>query len=179
MSLHPPKRSPEDEQRLIVLYALDQLAPCTELQLLQFLFEHDLMNYFDMMFALNDLCANGQAVRSQRKAGNLYALTDAGREALSLFGSRGPGSVKKLLEETGDVWRARFRQEDQYLHQIRQTQRGEYEVTLTVVEQEMDMLRLTLTLPTRELAQQTARAWPKAAGKIYESVMQTLSEEEE
>ena len=71
MTLRPPRRMPDDEQRLIVLYALQHLAPCTELQLLQFLFEHDLTNYFDMMFALGDLCARGQAVRTKKRAGDI------------------------------------------------------------------------------------------------------------
>ncbi|MBQ9263070.1 MAG: DUF4364 family protein [Clostridia bacterium] len=178
MPLQPPKRPPDDEQRLVVLYALQQLAPCTELQLLQFLSEYDWMNYFDMMFALQELCARGQAVRSRKRAGYLYQPTDAGQEALVLFGGRVPGSVKKTLEETGDQWRRRFAQEDQYQHSIHQTDRGEYELTLTVVEQEMDMLRLSLTVPTRELAQQLASQWPQKASQIYETVIHALTEEE-
>lgn len=178
MSLHPPRRSPDDEQRLVVLSALDQLAPCTELQLLQFLFEYDVMNYFDMMFALNDLCAGGQAVRTQKRAGSLYEVTDAGREALALFGSRVPASVKALLKEQSAAWRARFQAEAQALHEIRQTDRGECALDLTVVEQEMDMMRISLTLPTREMANQLAGRWPQKAAEIYETVIRLLSEDE-
>lgn len=177
MTLHPPRRAPDDEQRLIVLCSLHHLAPCTELQLLQFLFEHDLMNYFDMMFALGDLCARGQAVRVKKRAGFLYELTDAGREALALFGGRVPKSVQTLLEATGWEWRQRFAQEAQYLQEIRQQERGEYELTLSVVEQEMDMMRLTLSLPSRELAHQLAAKWPQKASEIYETVIRLLSED--
>ena len=178
MSLTPPKRPPDDEQRLVVLYSLQKLAPCTELQLLQFFAEGDLMNYFDMMIALQDLCARGQAVRSRRRAGYLYELTPAGDEALALFGGRVPQSIKKRLEETGAAWRQRFEAEDQYACQIRQTERGEFEVTFTVREQEMDTLRLCLTLPTREMDLQLTEAWPRRAGKIYEAVIRGLTEEE-
>lgn len=179
MSLTPPKRPPDDEQRLVVLYALEQLQPCTELQLLQFFADNDIMNYFDMMIALQGLCARGQAVRSQRRAGYLYQPTPAGEEALQLFGGRVPMSVKRLLEETGASWRERFAQEDQYGFDIRQTSRGEFEVTLSVREQDMDTLRLSLALPTRDLARQLAERWPQKAGQIYEYVIRTLSEEAE
>ena len=54
MTLTPHKRPPDDEQRLVVLYALQRLAPCTELQLLQVFSEYDWMNYFDMMIALQE-----------------------------------------------------------------------------------------------------------------------------
>ena len=175
--LHPPRRAPDDEQRLIVLYALRELSPCTELQLLQFFFENDLMNYFDMMFALNDLCDRGQAVRERKRAGNVYTLTPAGREALSLFGNRVPNSLTALLRETGGEWRERFQAEDEYEQSVRQTERGEYEATLSVVEQEMDMMRLTLSLPTRELAAQLAAAWPRRAGEIYETIIRMLTED--
>lgn len=178
MTLHPPRRAPDDEQRLIVLYSLNVFCPCTELQLLQFLFEHDLMNYFDMMFALGDLCARGQAVRSKKRAGYLYEVTEAGREALALFGSRVPKSVKDLLEETGHAWKQKFQEEAQYLHEIMQKSRGEYELTLSVIEQEMDMMRLTLSLPGRDLANQLAARWPKKAGEIYETVIRLLTEED-
>ena len=86
MRLEPPRRAPDNEQKLIVLCCLNRLGPCTELQLLQFLFEYDLMNYFEMMFALNDLCDRGQAARTKKGAGYLYAVTAAGVEALMLFG---------------------------------------------------------------------------------------------
>ena len=84
MKIQPPRRAPDDEQKLMVLYSLSRLGPCTELQLLQFLFENDLLNYFDMMFALGDLCDRGQAVRMKKNAGYLYQVTDAGKEAVTL-----------------------------------------------------------------------------------------------
>lgn len=179
MTLRPPRRAPDDEQRLIVLYSLQHLAPCTELQLLQFFYEEqELMNYFDMMFALNDLCARGQAVRTKKRAGYVYEVTEAGREALTLFGSRVPGSVKTLLAENGPAWRRRFEEEAQYLSEIRQQERGEYELTLSVVEQEMDMMRLNFSLPSRELANQLAEKWPRRAAEIYETIVRMLSEDE-
>jgi len=178
MSLHTPRRTPDDEQRLIVLFALDYFAPCTDLQLLQFLFEYDLMNYFDMMFALNDLCDRGQAARLKKQAGNQYSLTDAGREALSLFGSRVPRSVKSLLAQQGAEWKQRFREQAQYRHEIHQMPRGECELTLSLVEQDMDMLRLSLSLPSQEMGNQMAARWAKRAGEIYETIIRLLSEDE-
>ncbi len=178
MKIQPPRRAPDNEQKLMVLYCLAKLGPCTELQLLQFLVDNDLLNYFEMMFALNDLCDRGQAVRTKKNAGFLYQITDAGREALELFGGRVPMSLKTLLAETEKTWKARFREEMQNRQQVVQTGRGEYELHLTIVEQDMDMMRLSLSLPTRELADQLAKRWPEKAGKIYDTVIRILSEDE-
>ena len=178
MKIQPPRRTPENEQKLMVLYSLARLGPCTELQLLRFLFEHDLLNYFEMMFALNDLCDRGQAARTKKNAGFLYQITEAGREALALFGGRVPMSLKTLLDGTEAEWKNRFRQETQCRQQIVQTDRGEYELHLSVVEQDMDMLRLSLSLPTRELADRLAKRWPEKAGEIYDTVIRILTEDE-
>ena len=177
MKMEPPRRVPDEEQKLIVLSCLQHLGPCRELQLLQFLAEHDFMNYFDMMFALNDLCDRGQAVRKKKDAGYEYALTEAGREALRLFGSRVPRSMQALLSQA-EEWKQRFRRESQYRRKIEKTDREDYELTLTVTEQEMDMMRLSLILPTRELAQQLSDRWTERAARVYEAVIRILSEEE-
>lgn len=178
MRLEPPRRAPDDEQRLIVLCCLNRLGPCTELQLLQFLFEYDLMNYFDMMFALNDLCDRGQAARTKKGTGWQYAVTVAGTEALALFGGRVPPSVNALLEKEGLAWKQRFRREGQNLAGIRQTDRGEYELTLRVVEQDMDMMTLSFTLPTRDMAQQLADRWKDRASEVYAEIFRLLTEPE-
>ena len=177
MTLRPPRRPPEDELRIVVLYCLRSLAPCSELQLLQFLSEYDLMNYFDMMFALNDLCSRGQAVRKREAAGWSYTLTEAGHEVLSLFGNRVPHSVQTLVQEHASAWRLRFEREAQCSASTEKTERGDWEVTLSLKEQDGDMMRLTLALPSRELASAIGARWPDKAGEIYETVIRILAGE--
>ena len=177
MRIEPPRRAPADEQRLIVLYSLMQLGPCTDTQLLQFLTEQDLSNYFEMMFALNDLCDRGQAVRQKRKNGTYYMATQAGDEALSLFGGRVPQSLKALLAEEGSAWRRRFKNEAQINQAVKQTARGDYELTLTVTEQDTEMMRLHLTVPSREIAYEWMARWPSKASEIYGAVVRALGED--
>ena len=177
MTLQPPRRSPDNEQKLIVLACLDRVGPCTEWQLLQLLTEHDVMNYFDLMISLSDLCSRGQAARSQKAGGHLYELTEAGQEALKLFGGRVPKSVKEMLRVTGDKWRQRFRQEAQYRHAISRTEQGEYALLLNAQERDAETLQLRFTLPTRELAARMADNWPRHAEEIYGTVIRLLSEE--
>ena len=88
-----------------------------------------------------------------------------------------PGSVKTLLAEDGPAWRQKFQEEDQYLSQIRQQERGEYELTLTVTEQDMDMMRVSFSLPSRELAVQLAERWPRRGAEVYETIIRMLMED--
>lgn len=177
MSLHPPRRTPEEEQRLVVLYSLHHLAPCSNLQLHQFIAELDQMNYFGMMFVLNDLCAQGQAVRVKRKIGYQYEVTDAGREVLDLFSNRVPHSLKMRLAETGKAWRARFQEEAQYHHEIKPAPNGETELILSVLENDADVMRLSLLLPTEDLANVLATRWHRQGGDVYSTVFRLLMED--
>ena len=162
---------------MVVLYCLRALAPCSELQLLQFLSEYDLMNYFDMMFALNDLCSRGQAVRTKKGAAWSYTVTEAGHEVLDLFGNRVPHSVQTLVGEQAAAWRLRFEREAQCASSTEKTERGDWEVTLILKEQDADMMRLTLALPSRELASALRDRWPDMAGEVYETIIRILAGE--
>ena len=178
MKLQPPPRAPEEEQKLVVLRCLDQFGPCTELQLLQFLSENELMNYFDMMFALNELCSQGQAVRSKARAGYRYQLTEAGQEALKLFGRRVPRSVQTLIKKTGPEWQSRFQTEDGSRTEIKSMGDGEYETVLEVTDRDKPVLTLHLSAPSREAAAQIAEKWPRRAAEIYGTVIRLLAEED-
>ncbi|MBR6185585.1 MAG: DUF4364 family protein [Clostridia bacterium] len=178
MRIEPPRRTPEDEQRLIVLYSLMHLGPCTDTQLLQFLAEQNLTNYFEMMFALNDLCDRGQAARQKRRAGTYYMATQAGDEALRLFGGRVPQSLKNVIAEQGALWRQRFKTEAQLGQEIRKTPRGDYELTLTVTEKDAEMMRISLCVPSREIAYDWMNRWPGRASQIYGAVIRALAEDE-
>ena len=179
MRIEPPRRTPEDEQRLIVLYSLMHLGPCTDTQLLQFLSEQDMTNYFEMMFALNDLCDRGQAARQKRKAGTYYMATQAGDEALRLFGGRVPQSLKNAVRDEGALWRQRFQDEAQISQTLRKTARGDYELTLVVTEKDTEMMRISLSVPSREIASDWMGRWPRKASQIYGAVIRALAEDEE
>ena len=69
------KHIPEPESKLTILYALRGLGPVTDTELLQFLAELDLMNYFTMQLNLCDMEEQGQLRTLPHPAGNLLEPT--------------------------------------------------------------------------------------------------------
>ena len=67
MKLQPPYFLPDELVRLMVLCCLTYLGPCTDQQLLEWVSEYDVMNYFDLMIALSELCKQGQAECRQKR----------------------------------------------------------------------------------------------------------------
>ena len=72
----------------MTLYSLHTLGGCGNLQLISFMVENDIMNYFDLQTALGDLRDTGQAVRTPMEADYLYQITPAGRRRCACFAPR-------------------------------------------------------------------------------------------
>lgn len=172
-----PARTPDTQQRMIVLYALSRLSPCYDLQLLQFFGEYGLMNYFDMMFALVDLCREGQAVRTPRVNQNLYELTDSGREALRLLIGHVPLSVREQIDAHAQQWKERFSRELEYASEMENTERGEVKLKMYVMEQNMRMLEIGMSLPDEHTARSLQEKWPGIAGEVYGFIIRKLAED--
>ena len=68
----------ETDRKLYTLLALRELGGCTHTQLLYFMFENDIMSYFDLALALHELVDEGQLVRTNHPLDYLYAPTSAG-----------------------------------------------------------------------------------------------------
>ena len=179
MTLHPPRRTPEEEMRLMILYTIAHLPPCTATQLQQILFDYNEMNYFDMMFALNDLCANGQLIREKFEGDTVYRVTDAGKEVLALFAARVPQSMKNYMAHRGLDFQAHLKEEEQYPRQIRKTEQGDYVVSLGIEENGRPVMQLTVSVPSPLMAQDMVNSWAKKAGEFYKNTMFTLAEDDQ
>ena len=73
------KNVPESEQKLLILLALRCLGGVTQLQLLRFMVEEDVMNYFVLQLNLCELEEMGQVRVCHHALGSLYELTEQGR----------------------------------------------------------------------------------------------------
>lgn len=173
---YTPARTPDTQQRLILLYTLSKLAPCYDSQLLQFVTDLELMNYFDMMFALIDLCRDGNAVREQQQEKNLYSLTPAGRQTLELLIAHLPESVRALIDENAPAACSRIREEQVFASSVRRAGDQDYRLSLGVMDHGTEVMQLTLSLPDASAAEALRAGWPSAAQEIYAFVIRTLSE---
>ena len=166
------------EHKLAVLTILRLFGGLTDLKLLQFLTEEKLMNYFDMMFALNDLCAHGQCSRKEVPGGYRYTITPAGEEALALFQKTVPFSLRDRIQSAYDRCRDDYRRAQEFPTDIRQTGRGEYQLRMRIMEKDMETMSVSLSLPDESMARRIGEKWPAVAEKIYRSFFENDGEAE-
>lgn len=173
----PPHRLGVVECRMMVLLALDRIGACSNLQLISFFFETDLMNYFDLQTALHDLREGGEVIGHPLPADELFAISEKGQEALRLFEGRIAQSVRTALVDAVPAFQERTRRQQELPVRIDRESGRAYCVTMQVVEQGAPLMSLQVSLPTNELARRFASAWPGRARALYDQIIHTLSAE--
>lgn len=170
------KHIPESENKLTILYALRLLGPCTAMQLLQFLVEEDLMNYFTMQLSLSDMHHQGQLTQRVHPIGDLLCLTPEGAYAIESFAHRIPLSRRQLMDAAAPRWREQFRLEQLAPADSFTLQDGRTCLRLRLMENDASLLDMLLTLPQGTPFTFLEKRWRSAAQAVYNTVTLTLSD---
>lgn len=165
----------EEEDKLVLLCALDRLGRCTEEQLMRFVVETGLQNQFQFLLALSALKEAHMVRVSRHLEGELLLLTPEGRQSMEMFSSRIRASQQEKLEKSGALWRRRVR--DELSMPADWAQKGsEYAVTLRVLESGEEIFSMTLTAATKAQAKRFCARWPEKAPMLYQMIMEQLGE---
>lgn len=175
----PEHRMSDLEKQMVVLYALDKLGETTNLQLIDFFHQSDVIGYFDLQLTLYRLCDGGQAASEPLRGDYLYRLTEAGHQALAMFQKSLPASALRVIDEEAPLFKERFTAQKETPARIEHDEGQEYHAVMEINERKMNLLRLSLSLPTPELAARCCEKWGKNAQKIYDFIVETLSKEDD
>lgn len=170
------KHIPDSENKLIILYALNRLGPVTGMQLLQFLVEMDLMNYFGMQLNLVELQEQQQVAERAHPLGGLLLVTEKGAYTLGAFDHRIPASRRELIDRNAAAWHERFRTEQQTLAESFPLSEGGMCIRLRLMEADTALLDLLLTVPEEASMTFLSRRWRAAAQDFYTALTLALSE---
>ena len=164
---------PETENKLILLYALRALGPVTGMQLIQFLAELDLMNYFTMQLSLSDMEKQGQIKTRAHPLGSLMDITAEGAFTLESFTGKIPRSRRQLIDQEAPAWQERFRSEQMAPTEAVTGPQGVPGARLKLLESDAVLMDVTLLgedVPRTRLEQR----WRRTAPTVYQEVTQRL-----
>lgn len=164
------------EHKLLILYTIKQLGSVTNLQLLQFMVDNQFMDYVTLQLSLGEMLEAGQLEMLPHALGALYQLTPQGEEALSMFVKRVPYSRRKAAQEAALAWKSRFEMEQQLLSDFEKRPDGQFDLSLSLLENGAPQMLIHLVLPAWNMADCFARAWPKQAQTIYAHILRSLGD---
>lgn len=142
---------PEMEYKLMILYALVRLGPCTADQLLQFMAEYELVDYFTMQLSISDMEEQGQVALKAHPFGDLLTITDSGVYTVEEFDRRIPASFRDVIDRECAAWHERFCQERQTPARLLDTETGKA-VHLVLMQGELMVMEVRMPVPSGDEA---------------------------
>jgi len=164
------------ENKLSILYYLYSLdIPLTNSQITQFFLENNVMNYFDLQQLLSELVSSQHISCLDTGHKSFYSLTSTGLKALNFFKNRIPEWLREVIDAYARQNRNRFKRENQIIAEYKRVSPDEYEVTCKVMENDITLIELKLSVTDNKQARIICNNWDTKAPEVYKFIMQNLS----
>lgn len=161
--------------KLIVLYMLNRVSfPLTTAQISDFILEKEYTNFLTLQQVIGELTDAGMIdTRSIRNRTHL-AITKEGHETLDFFGNRISDAIKYDIDSYFREKEFVLRNEVSVLGDYYKSTSGEYEAHLVAKDKEINLVDITLSVPTEETAAYICDNWQKKNQQIYKYLIEQL-----
>lgn len=148
--------------------------PLTNSQLSEFFVNHGYTSYFHLQQAINEL-ADSEFIRGEtiRNTTN-YHLTDAGKEALSMFEAQISSPIKEDIMDYFAQKKYQLRREVDITADYQPLKKGEYMVQAQIKERGSLLLELNINVVSKEQAIAICDNWSAKSDEVYSQIMDTL-----
>lgn len=163
--------------KLIILYILNRVSfPLTNAQLTAFILEKEYTNYFNIQRAISDLIDDAYITTKTIRNSTLYRITDNGNQTLLFFDNMISSAIKEDIEAYLSQNKYELQEEVSTRADFNQMKKGEFAAHLCVVEREIPIIDLTLTVTTEKEALAICNNWKENSSDIYAYLMSVLLE---
>ena len=161
--------------KLIVLYMLNRVTfPLTIAQISDFILEKEYTNFLTLQQVINELTDAGLIdARSVNNRTHL-TITEEGRETLQYFENRINDTIKEEIQTYFAEKEFTLRQEVSIQGDYYKATSGEYEAHLVAKERGINLIDLTLSVPSKEMAASICDNWQKKNEDIYQYIIEQL-----
>lgn len=161
--------------KLIVLYMLSRVKfPITTAQISDFILDREYTNFLTLQQVINELQETGMLNANTVNNRTLLTLTEEGTEALHFFENRISDPIR---EDINDFFREKkweLQDEVSVLGDYYKCTSGDYEAHLVAKDRGLNLIELTLSVPTKEVASSICDNWQKKNQEIYQYLIREL-----
>ena len=152
--------------KLIILYMLSHSdTELTNSQLSEFILDRDYTNYFHLQQAISELVEAGLIYKRVKSNSSYYQITSESDLSPEIR-----KDVSEFLKTAGyEVQNSIVTPADYYI-----TSQGNYSVRCQLLEKNISLIDLNISVPTLEAAEAVCKAWPLKYQKIYDKLMEEL-----
>ena len=148
--------------------------PMTTAQVSDFILEKEYTNFLTLQQVINEL-TNASLISSETIRNRTHlSITPEGLETLTFFENRISDAIKFDINEFFRENEYTLRNEVSVLGDYYKSTSGEYEAHLVAKEKDINLLTITLSVPTEEMAASICDNWQKKNQDIYQYLVQEL-----
>lgn len=163
------------ESKLLLLYIFDRIEfPMSNPQITQFVLENDIMNYFMLQQYLGELKDSKFIIENKRDNEYIFIITEKGKSALSYFVNRIPKSKIDSIDQLLNVQKEKFKRNTQVKADYIKLKDEEYLVKLDVIEKDLPIINLKLSVTNNKQAKQICEKWQENAPSLYSQIINLL-----
>lgn len=161
--------------KLIVLYMLARVSfPLTKAQICDFILEREYTNFLTLQQAISELIDSGLAAAQSIRNRTHLSITGDGTETLSFFGSQISESIKADIDLYFKENEIELRNEVSILADYYKSTSGEYEARLVAKDKDLDLVSITISVPSEETAAAICDHWQVKNQEIYQYLVNQL-----
>ncbi len=161
--------------KLIILYILNEVdIPLTKPQLSNIVLENNLINYFTLQQCITELDQYELIKKADNSKKDVYVPTESGLKTLKIFLDRIPKSIVNTISDYIEKNKDIIKKEAQIIADYTKQGESEYIVNLKVMENEIVLIDLKLSVVSSKQAKFICEKWTNSSQKIYKQIMDTL-----
>lgn len=161
--------------KLIVLYMLDRVNfPLTKTQVGDFILEKEYTNFLTLQQVISELIEADLISADSIRNRTHLSITKDGQETLSFFENRINDGIKADIKNFFKENELELRNEVSVLADYYKSTSGEFEAHLIAKDRNINLVELTLSVPTEETAATICDNWQKKNQEIYQHLIQEL-----
>lgn len=148
--------------------------PLTTAQISDFILERDYTNFLTLQQIISELTDAGMVSSQSIRNRTHLAITEEGKETLSFFENRVSDAIKADIHAYFKENEFILRNEVSILGDYYKSTSGEYEAHLIAKERDINLIDITLSVPTEDVAASICDNWQKKNQEIYQYLVQEL-----
>ncbi|MGN1204033.1 MAG: DUF4364 family protein [Lachnospiraceae bacterium] len=161
--------------KLIVLYMLNRVTfPLTKNQITDFIQEKEYTGFFTLQQVMAELIDTGLVTAKTVRNRTLLSITSEGLETLRFFENRISDAIKEDIDTYFSDKEMELKNEVSIQGDYYKSVTGDYEAHLVAKEKGANLIELTLSVPTEEIASSICDNWQKKNQEIYQYLVSSL-----
>lgn len=161
--------------KLIVLYMLNRVDfSLTKAQIGDFILEKEYTNFLTLQQAIGELIDAGLITAQSVRNRTHLSITKEGKETLNFFGNQISSGIKADVDEFLQQNEIKLRNEVSILADYYKSTSGEYEAHLIAKDKGINLVDITISVPSGETASLICDNWQRKNQEIYQYLISQL-----